>query len=63
MKTANIKFTGEATFSNGEMKFKYFATENAARNWANSQFRKDEEVTVVLYKGFGFEEKFCTYHA
>ena len=32
-------------------------------NWANSLYNKDEEVTIDVYNGFGFDSKYCTYHA
>lgn len=67
MKIANIKFEGQAYYSNGKTsKLRWFATEKAMRDWANAQFRKDEGVTVYIWKGFGGfvnNDLFCTYHA
>ena len=64
MKIRNIKFTANAIFSNGEMKIKYFVTEQAMSKWANAQFRKDENVTVEVWNGFSIDgKKYCTYHA
>lgn len=57
----NINFMCEAIFSNGEKKIRFTATENAARNFANNQFKKDENVTVNIYDANG--DLFTTYHA
>lgn len=64
MKIKNIKFTAQATYSDGTWsKLRFFCTESAMSKWANDQYRKDEGVTVEVWKGFGIEEKYCTYHA
>lgn len=63
MKIANIKFSAIANFENGEIKSRFFATEQAMSKWANQQFRKDENVTVEVFSGFGFDTRYCTYHA
>ena len=57
----NINFMCEAEYSNGTNKLHYTATEQAARNWANRQFAKDEDVTVRIYDAEG--NHICTYHA
>ena len=58
---------GVATFSNGKTKTsRNFVNYWAFSNWANAQFRKDENVTVIEYKmdGKTFESTItCTWHA
>jgi len=64
MKLKNVKFTAFAHYANGEIKCKCFCTEQAMSNWANAQYRKDEDVTVEVYEGAGMiGKKYCTYHA
>lgn len=57
----NINYMCEAKYSNGAKKLHYTSTEQAARNWANRQFSKDEDVTVIIYDANG--ELVCIYHA
>ena len=63
MKLGNVKFIAFAHYSNGEIKCRWFVTEKAMSNWANAQYRKDEEVTVEVYTDFLLKNKFCTFHA
>lgn len=57
----NINFMCEAKYKNGTSKLHYTATEQAARNWANRQFVKDEDVTVTIFDADA--NPICTYHA
>lgn len=66
MKTNNIKFVAVAQYSNEELKTRFFATEKAMSKWANKQYLKDENVTVIVYNGLDGlinDSKYCTYHA
>lgn len=63
MKSANVKFSAIAEYSNGKMSnCRWFATEKAMSNWANAQFDKDEGVTVTVWIGLT-DRVYCTYHA
>lgn len=57
----NINYMCEAIYSDGTTKLHFNATEQAARNWANRQFAKDENVTVKVYNADG--NLMYTYHA
>ena len=64
MKISNVKFTAVAYYSNGKFNIRYFVTEKAVSNWANAQYRKDENVLVEVYSGCGVGgDRLCTYHA
>lgn len=62
MEIKNIKFTAQAIFSDNTSKTRFFCTEQALSNWANKMWHKDHDVTVDVYKGFGSNIKYATYH-
>lgn len=65
MKIENIKFTAVAYSipMTAPSTIRMFCTEKALSNWANAQYRKDENVIIEVYKGFGCKELYCTYSA
>lgn len=62
MKIDNIKFTAQAQFSDNTCKTRFFCTEQALSNWANKMWRKDNDVTVEVWRGFGTDIHCMTYH-
>lgn len=61
MKYNNIRFTAQAVYKDGKIATRLFVTWQATGNWANAQFRKDNEVTVFIEDKQG--EYSCTMHA
>lgn len=63
MKIKNVVYTACAQYSDGTFSnLRAFATERAMSNWANAQYRKDNDSTVTVY--FGWTDKvYCVYHA
>lgn len=59
----NSKFYAIATYSDGSMsECRFFCTENALSNWANKQYKKDNDVTVNVWDA-KTDKPYCTYHA